>query len=75
MLLGPGMPASSIWSTLDAVWQFQYVAKDQLAWHFLARRRHLGGAFCSFSLQISNYVAFPPSVWHPGAFITLSIPF
>ena len=42
MLLGT--PTSSIWST---AWQFQYVAKYQLAWHFPARRRHLRGAFYS----------------------------
>ena len=48
------------------------LAIDQLAWHFPVRRRHLRGAFCSLfqSSQISSYVAFPPSVWHPGAFIT-----
>ena len=70
MLLGT--PARSIWSALDAAWQFQYVAKDQLAWHFPVRRRHLRGAFCSLFLssQVSSYVAFPPSVWLPGAFIT-----
>ena len=42
MLLG--MPASSIWSALYAI---SVLAKDQLAWHFLARRRHVRGAFCS----------------------------